>query len=48
MRVLRLLLKGLLLAVPLALLLIRVNYAVDGLKKVTSFIVCFSFKFFII
>lgn len=30
MRVLRLLLKGLLLAVPLALLLIRVNYAVDG------------------
>ena len=30
MRVLRLLLKGLLLAVPLALLLVRVNYAVDG------------------
>lgn len=30
MRVLRLLLKGLLLVVPLALLLIRVNYAVDG------------------
>lgn len=30
MRVLRLLLKGLLLVVPLALLLVRVNYAVDG------------------